>query len=396
MFSGKKVAFGITGGIAAYKAAEVVSWLNQNHCRVQVLMTPGACEFITPLTMRTLSGHDVAVKEFAASDNIPIAHISTVSDADLLIILPATANIMAKAAHGIADDLLSSAILAAPCPILWAPAMNVHMYENSATQENVRKLAAWGHSFIEPGEGMLACGTIGRGRLADIAVIKEKITSALLPRQDFAGKKILVTAGPTVEPIDPVRYITNRSSGKMGYAIAVAARERGGEVTLVSGPVHLTVPAGVNLVRVETAEEMLQAVLNAYDTADIVIKAAAVADYRPVRAAEHKLKKDSADLTLVLEENADILKELGSKKSRQILVGFAAETEDLLTNAQKKLVEKNLDLIVANDVTKPGAGFDVDTNILTIISKTVCKNLPQMTKYQAAEAVLDAVLELKK
>ncbi len=395
MFAGKKVAFGVTGGIAAYKAAEVVSWLHQNHCHVQVLMTPEACRFITPLTMRTLSGHDVAVEEFAASDNIPIAHISTVSDVDLLVVLPATANIMAKTAHGIADDLLSSAILAAPCPILWAPAMNVHMYENPVTQENIAKLAARGQSFIEPGEGMLACGTLGKGRLADMEIIKEKITSALLPRQDFAGKNILVTAGPTREAIDPVRYITNRSSGKMGYAIAAAAQRRGGRVTLVSGPVHLTAPAGVNLIGVETASEMRQAVLDAYDTADIVIKAAAVADYRPVQAAAHKLKKNAGGLTLLLEENADILKELGNKKSRQILVGFAAETDDMLANAQKKLAEKNLDLIVANDVTKPGAGFDVDTNILTIISRTDCKSLPQMTKYQAAEAVLDAVLNLQ-
>ena len=394
MFSGKKVTFGITGGIAAYKAAEVVSWLHHEHCQVQVVMTKAACEFIQPLTLRTLSGHDVAVEEFAASDNIPIAHISSIAEADLLVILPATANILAKAAWGIADDLMSSMVLAATCPILWAPAMNVNMYQNIATQENLARLAARGHHFIEPGEGMLACGDIGKGRLADLAAIQTAITKELLPKQDFIGKRVLVTAGPTQEPIDAVRYITNRSSGRMGYALAAAAQARGAKVHLISGPVTIPPPFGVTLERVKTAKEMQQAVLNVFDNNDVVIKAAAVADYRPVLQSDHKMKKNGGDWELVLTENPDILKDLGARKTRQILVGFAAETDDLLANARKKLIEKNLDFIVANDVSQPGAGFDVDTNMITILSRDGADVKPLLSKTAAAHAVLDVVATL--
>ncbi len=395
MFAARRITVGITGGIAAYKAAELVSWLTKNNADVHVIMTPSACEFITPLTLRTLSTHAVATEMFTSSD-LHVPHIN-LSTCDLFVVVPATANVIAKYAHGIADDLISSSLLATTAPVLIAPAMNVHMYQNVATQQNIEVLQQRGVHFVEPGVGRLACGTEGIGRLADLDIIEKAICDLLLPQQDFKGLHVLVTAGPTREPIDPVRYLGNRSSGKMGYAIAEAAQKRGAKVTLVSGPVNLPAPSGVELVSVESAHQMYDAVWQRYPQTDIVIKAAAVADFKVKQIAPVKIKK-SKDLVLELVANEDILTSLGQKKEKQILVGFAAETNDLVANATKKLKEKNLDLIVANDVSEAGAGFEIDTNIITTIAADAAaykqKQWPKMTKREAAEVILDTICQL--
>lgn len=398
MFSGKKIVFGVTGGIAAYKAADIVSWLTKNNAEVHVVMTENATKIISPLTLQTLSKRPVVLDEFATGHGWQVVHITLVENADLFAVIPATANFLAKAAGGIADDALTSSVLAATCPMLIAPAMNVHMFENPATQNNLETLKSRGWQIVEPATGMLACGYEGKGKLPDLEVLQKSLSEALLPKKDFAGKKVIVTAGPTSEPLDPVRYITNKSSGKMGYAIAKAAANRGADVVLVSGKTALKPPVVANKIRtinVVSAEDMKEAVFAEYDNCDIVIKAAAVADYRAAEVSDTKIKKNDDELILKLVKNPDILKELGKAKKHQILVGFAAETNNLLDYAKRKLKEKNLDFIVANDVSRSDAGFDVDTNVITIINaKGEAKEYNKCTKIEAAENILDAVSEI--
>ncbi len=395
MFRNKKVVLGITGGISAYKCADIASWLRKNGAEVHCVMTKNATEFISPLVFQTLTGRPVVVDEFATGHGWQVVHISLVENADLFAIVPATANVIAKIAHGIADDAFTSSVLAATCPKIIAPAMNCDMYNNVATQSNIATLADRGWNIINPAKGMLACGVEGVGKLPPVEEIEARITEMLLPKNDFAGKKVVVTAGPTSEPIDPVRYITNRSSGKMGYAIAEAAAARGAEVVLVSGKTKLLEPVGVKTVQVESAVEMREAVLAEFETADVVLKAAAVADYRVAAPSDRKIKKtgDNDNMILELVKNPDILAELGSKKTHQFLVGFAAETHDVEAYAKDKLVRKNADLLVANDVSQANAGFDVDTNIITIFSKSGEKTAyPMSSKVVAANNILDKVL----
>lgn len=395
MFENKKVVLGVSGGIAAYKAADITSWLAQNGAEVHCVMTEAATKFISPVVLQALSGREVVVDEFVTGPGWGIVHIDLVADADLLAIIPATANIIAKIAHGIADDALTSTVLAATCPLFIAPAMNTHMFENAATQQNLQALSERGWHILQPAEGHLACGTVGAGKLPSVDVIKAELTNLLLPKQDFLGKKVLVTAGPTSEPIDPVRYISNRSSGKMGYAVAEAAKARGAEVVLVSGPVNIPAPAGVKVVPVGSALQMRGAVLAEYPDSDVVIKAAAVADYRVEAPADHKIKKtdDCDELVLRLVKNPDILQELGECKQQQFLVGFAAETNNVEDYARKKLKKKNADILVANDVSRSDAGFDVDTNKITIFEADGTKTeYPLASKRETADFILDAVL----
>lgn len=395
MLKGKCVILGVTGGIAVYKAVELLRLLKKAEATVHVVMTRSACEFVTPLTFQTLSGNPVHTEMFNLITEQEIGHISLADRADLFIIAPATANFIGKLANGIADDLLTTTVMATKAPVLIAPAMNVNMYENRIYQENEAKLLRHGYLFAAPVSGYLACGWEGKGKLQEPAVIIEEAVKAVSPK-DMAGLKVLVTAGPTREPIDPVRYISNHSSGRMGYAIARDAGLRGAEVTLVSGPSEIAAPAGVKLVRVESAAEMQAAVLSVAADFDVIIKAAAVADYRVAEPAGQKLKKKSDRLTLELVKNDDILAELGKRKhERQILVGFAAETENLEANAAAKLATKNLDMIVANDVSLPGAGFNVDTNIVRILRRDgSCETLPLMGKDEVAGVICDRLLGL--
>lgn len=397
MFAGKRITVGITGGIAAYKAADIVSWLTQQGAQVQVAMTRGACEIIQPLTLKTLSGRPVALDLFDEAGHLHVPHID-LADCDALLVLPATANILAKAAHGIADDLLSATLLAITAPVLLFPAMNMHMYANPATQANLQTLRQRGYRLVEPAEGRLACGTVGPGRLPDTEILKAEIRSFFQPDSSLCGKNVLITAGPTYEYIDPVRFIGNRSSGKMGYALAAAAAMRGARVTLVSGPTSLADPATVQVVRVTSAQEMYDAVWQVYPQTDIVIAAAAVADYRPDQQTAQKIKKGGAQ-SMQLVPNADILASLGAAKGQHILVGFAAETQNLTAYAEQKLREKNLDMIVANDVLQSGAGFEGDTNVITILwpdatGENHIEQLPLMSKRQAAERILEQICTL--
>lgn len=397
MLAGKRITLGVSGGIAAFKAAQLVSTLTSGGAEVRVIMTRSAMEFVKPLTFEVLSGHRVHTDLFEPSGDGTVQHIELATQADLLLVVPATANIIGKAACGIADDLLSTVVMAARCPVLFCPAMNVNMYKNPVVQRNLATLRDLGCHFVEPGVGRLACGAQGPGRLADLEAIQEKIELLLAPEGDLRGLTVLVTAGPTLEPLDPVRYLSNRSSGKMGYAVAGAAARRGARVVLVSGPTALKAPPGVELVSVESAAQMYDAVLERFSRADVVVKSAAVADYRPMRAAGQKIKKQAGTLVLELEKNPDILAELGRKKEHQILVGFAAETEDLEDNARRKVAGKNLDLLVANDVTLPGAGFGTDTNIAKLVYPDgTVKPLPKMSKKDLAHRILDEVLELRK
>lgn len=394
MVNGKNIVVGVTGGIAAYKTVELVSRLKKAGAKVHVIMTRAATNFVTPLTFREISSNPVTIDMWTEPKNWNIEHIALANLADLFLIAPATANIIGKLANGIADDMLSTTVMATNAPVILAPAMNVNMYQNSIVQKNICTLSEHGYHIIEPEYGMLACGVEGPGRLPDPAVIIDKVISLFKTTSDLSGKKVLVTAGGTREPIDPVRYIGNRSSGKMGYAIASAAARRGAHVTLVSGPTNLAEPKGVKIIRVETALEMKNAVLNEFEDCDIVIKAAAVADYRPQHAAQHKIKKSEETLNLVLEKNPDILKELGQLKTHQVLIGFAAETRDLIDNAKDKLARKNLDMIIANDVTAPGAGFNADTNIVKLIYRDGhMEELPKMTKNKLADIILDKIGE---
>lgn len=390
------VVLGVTGGIAAYKAAEIVSRLKKLGADVRVIMTKNACEFITPLTLETLSVNPVVCDTFERARTWEVEHIALAARADLFLIAPATANIMAKMAAGLADDMLSTTVLATHAPILLAPAMNTAMWENPVTQENREKLARRGVRFVGPAEGHLACGTTGKGHIASVEDIVSQACALLCPVRDLQGRRVLVTAGPTREPLDPVRYLTNRSSGKMGYALAEAAAARGAEVTLLTGPVSLDVPAGVTALRFETTQDLFVLALEHAPEQDVVIQAAAPADYRAQTVALHKIKKaDGEPLTLSLVENPDVAKALGGRKRPgQIFVGFAAETDDVLAHARQKLERKRLDLIVANDVTRPGAGFDVDTNIVTLVSHEDIRELPILSKREVADRILDRVLEL--
>ncbi|MBO5167778.1 MAG: bifunctional phosphopantothenoylcysteine decarboxylase/phosphopantothenate--cysteine ligase CoaBC [Phascolarctobacterium sp.] len=396
--NGKKIALGVTGGIAVYKAVDLVSRLRKQGAEVRVIMTEHAQQFVTPLTFKEISGNKVAVSMWDSNQEFNVEHISLANWADAFVVAPATANILAKMANGIADDLLSTTLLAAQAPVIVCPAMNTGMYQNPITQENIAKLEAHGVTVMPPAVGYLACGVSGPGRLPEPQQIVEFIDDFFAKKDgDMVGLKVLVTAAGTREPIDPVRFVGNRSSGKMGYAIAQAAAQRGAEVLLVTGPSALAIPANVKGVKVETTNEMLEAVMEAYDKMDVVIKAAAVADYRPRDVADQKIKKKTDDaLTVVMDKNPDILKELGARKAHQVLVGFAAETQNLLDNAREKIVKKNLDMIVANDVTAAGAGFNTDTNIVKFLYPSgEVRSLEQMAKTEVANLLLDAVMELK-
>ena len=398
LLKGKKIVLGVTGGIAVYKAVDLVSRLRKQGAEVRVVMTEHAQQFVTPLTFKEISGNAVATSMWNSNQEFNVEHIALANWADVFVVAPATANILAKMAHGLADDLLSTTLLAAQAPIIVCPAMNTGMYENAVTQENIASLQAHGVTVMTPATGFLACGTSGAGRLPEPAEIVEFI-KAFFARScgDMKGMRVLVTAAGTREPIDPVRYVGNRSSGKMGYAIAQAAAERGAEVTLVSGPSVLTPPANVKTVQVETTQQMMDACLAVYGV-DIVIKAAAVADYRPHDVADQKIKKKTDDaLTVVMDKNPDILKALGERKEKQFLVGFAAETQNLVANAKEKICKKNLDMIVANDVTLQGAGFNADTNIVKFLFPDgEVRELEKMTKAEVAEELLNTVLRLRK
>ena len=398
MLNGKKIALGVTGGIAVYKAVDLVSRLRKQGAEVRVIMTEHAQQFVTPLTFKEISGNKVAVSMWDSNQEFNVEHIALANWADAFVVAPATANILAKMANGIADDLLSTTLLAAQAPIIVCPAMNTGMYQNSITQENIEKLQKHGVTVMPPAVGYLACGVTGPGRLPEPQQIVEFIDAFFAKKDgDMVGMKVLVTAAGTREPIDPVRFVGNRSSGKMGYAIAQAAAQRGAEVLLVTGPSALEIPPNVNGVKVESTNEMLEACMEAYEKMDVVIKAAAVADYRPRDVADQKIKKKTDDaLTVVMDKNPDILKELGARKAHQILVGFAAETQNLLDNAREKIVKKNLDMIVANDVTAAGAGFNTDTNIVKFLFPSgEVRSLEQMAKTQVANILLDTVMELK-
>ncbi len=398
MLQGKHVVLGVTGGIAAYKACEVVSRLRKLHAEVDVIMTQNAAKLVQPLTFETLSNRPVCIDTFSRTESWDVKHISLAQKADIMVVAPATANIMAKMAHGIADDMLSTTLLATKAPVLIAPAMNTGMWTNEATQQNLAVLRSRGIQTVGPDSGFLACGDTGSGRMSEPAEIVEAIVSILCPKRDLEGMKVLVTAGPTVERIDPVRYLTNDSSGKMGYAIAEAAHKRGAEVTLVSGPVHIPAPNGVHVVPITSTMSLYDTMMELCGQQNVIIQAAAPADYRVEQVAEQKIKKQSGDpFVLTLVENPDIAKAVGQrKKDGQILVGFAAETQNVMSNAQEKLAKKNLDLIVANDVTAEGAGFGVDTNIVTLITAEAYDSLPKMTKREVADRILNKVLSLRK
>lgn len=398
MLTGKKILLCVTGGIAVYKAAALTSKLTQGGAHVKVILSESAAKFVAPLTFQALSRHDVYTDTFDEKDSKVIAHIDLADWADLILVAPATANVIGKLANGIADNMVTTTLLAATSPIWLAPAMNVHMYSHPAVQKNIETLYDFGCRFIEPSEGYLACGYVGKGRLEEPEKITEIISDFFKPsRLKFTGRKVVITAGPTREKIDPVRYITNHSSGKMGYAIAEAAVSAGAEVVLISGPVSINAPAGLKLIKVESAEEMYQAAINEFDYADIVIKTAAVSDYRPKVTSVHKMKKQPGDEVLELERTKDILFELGQRKKEQILIGFAAETEQVEEYAKGKLMKKNADMIVANNVTAEGAGFGTDTNIVTLYKKDgSSEKLPLMSKKDVAEKILEEAAKLLK
>ena len=397
MLKGKKIVVGVTGGIAAYKAAEFVRLLVKAEADVHVVMSENAQKFILPLTFQTLSGNPVVTDPFTLFEDAEIGHIALADLAELVVILPATANIIGKIANGIADDFLSTMVMATKAPVLFVPSMNVNMWQNKALQKNIQTLLEMGYQLLEPGEGELACHWYGKGRLPELNEVVEKMED-ILSTKDLKGEQVLITGGPTQEPIDPVRFITNRSSGKMGYALAKIAMRRGAEVILITGPTSLPLPRkDFKFLPVRSAEEMRKAVLNSLEGSSVVIKAAAVSDYRPKVISEKKIKKGESDTTLALERTKDILEELGKKKGNRILIGFAAETEDLIANAKKKLKEKNLDFIVVNDVTQPGSGFSSDTNQVKIIYPSgQVKDLPLMTKEEVSQLILDEVVGLLK
>ena len=394
MLSGKTIVLGVSGGIACFKAAALASRLVKQNAAVQVIMTENATKFVTPLTFEQLTGRKALVDTFDRHFQHKVEHVAVADDADCVLIAPATANVLAKLAHGLADDMLTTTVLACDCPKAAAPAMNTKMYENPVTQDNLALLRRYGWEIVEPGSGRLACGAEGKGRLPEPEELEEVCLHALAHAKDLSGKRFLVTAGPTQEDLDPVRYLTNRSTGRMGYAVAKAAARRGAQVTLVSGPTALPAPAYVDFVPVRTASEMYEAVMRFADEADVIVKAAAVADYRPAVTADNKIKKKDGELSIPLARTRDILGELGRrKKPGQFLCGFSMETENMLENSKAKLAKKNLDLIAANNVKVPGAGFAVDTNVLTLISPEGVTELPLLTKDAAADALLDEIVK---
>ncbi|MBU7592064.1 bifunctional phosphopantothenoylcysteine decarboxylase/phosphopantothenate--cysteine ligase CoaBC [Metabacillus halosaccharovorans] len=400
MISGKKILLCVSGGIAVYKAAALTSKLVQAGAEVKVIMSHSAMEFVSPLTFQALSRNDVFFDTFDEKNSKVIAHIDLADWADLVLVAPATANVIGKLANGIADNMLTTTLLATTAKVWIAPAMNVHMYDNPAVQKNIQTLYNYGYEFIEPSEGFLACGYIGKGRLEEPEKILTLVSNYFEKQEHgepLKNVKVLITAGPTREKVDPVRYFTNHSSGKMGYAIAEEAAKLGANVTLITGPTSVNFPIYVDVVKVESADEMYQQVMNYYPNADVVIKSAAVADYRPIHTFEQKMKKSQDHLVIEMEKTTDILKELGRQKRQQILVGFAAETNDLEQYAKKKLQSKNLDLIVANNITTEGAGFGTDTNIVTIYDRNLTKTeLPLLTKTEVARKLLEKVQSLVK
>lgn len=398
MLNQKTVVIGISGGIAVYKVLDVISKLKKIGVNIHVIMTKSATEFVTPLSFQSLSQNYVVCDMFEEPKTWDVEHISLAKKADVFLVAPATANVIGKIANGIADDMLTTTIMATKAKVLIAPAMNTNMYENPIVQKNISILKELGYKFVEPDSGRLACGDVGKGKLSTPDNIVNNIIDLLTQKQDLKGKKIMVTAGPTIESIDPMRYITNRSSGKMGYSIANEAIKRGADVTLISGPTNLTPPQNLKkLIKIESAEDMYKAVINNLNENDVIIKSAAVADYKPKNYSEQKIKKSDDDLIIELDRNKDIAYEIGKIKNNKILIGFAAETNDILDNAMKKIKKKNLDFIVANDLTKEGAGFGSDTNIVKIIDKEGnITDYPKMKKEEVANVILDKIKSLIK
>ncbi len=395
MMREKCILLGVTGSIAAYKIASLTSALVKEGAQVHVLMTENATQFISPLTFETLTGQKCLVQTFDRNFQYHVAHVELAKQADLLLIAPASADVIGKLAHGIADDMLTTTALACQCPILLAPTMNTRMYENPVVQDNLQRLKNYGMHVLDPQVGYLACREVGAGKMPEPETLFEAIALEIAQEKDLSGRKIMVTAGPTQESLDPVRFISNHSSGKMGYALAKAAAQRGAVVTLISGPVALKPPMGVTVQQVLTAQEMFEAVTQNSQEQDIIIKAAAVADYRPAQVSEEKIKKDSSALTLTLEKTRDILQYLGDhKRQGQILCGFSMETQQLIENSREKLRKKNLDLIVANDLKTEGAGFAGDTNVITLITRESEQAFDLMSKEEAAHKILDCVVEL--
>lgn len=393
MLQGKTVVLAVTGSIAAYKMANLASMLMKLHADVQVLMTQNATQFINPITFETLTGQKCLIDTFDRNFQYSVEHVALAKRADVVLVAPASANVIGKIANGIADDMLTTTVMACPCPKIISPAMNTNMYENSIVQENLMKLKRHGYTVIEPAVGLLACKDVGAGKLPSEEVLLGYIRKEIRFTKDLKGKKILVTAGPTVEALDPVRFISNHSTGKMGYALAQVAMERGAEVTLVTGPTQLAYPPFVKVVSVRSAEEMFEAVTAVSNEQDIIIKAAAVADYTPETVADEKIKKVDGDSSITLKRTKDILKYLGEHKpGHQFLCGFSMETENMLENSRRKLEKKNLDMVVANNLKVAGAGFGVDTNVVTLIHKGGIKELPQMSKEEVAVAILDEIL----
>ena len=396
MFKGKNIILGVTSSIAAYKSANVASALVKKGCNVNVLMTENATNFINPLTFEELTKHKCIIDTFDRNVQYNVAHISLAVSADAFIIAPASANVIGKIANGIADDMLTTTVMACKCPVIISPAMNTNMYENPIVQDNLAKLERFGYIIVPPAEGRLACGAIGKGKMPDEQVLLDYLERALSDKQDFKGKRVLVTAGPTQESIDPVRYITNHSSGKMGYAVARQAMLRGAEVTLVSGKVNLPPVPFVKMIYITTAEDMYNAVTAEFENTDIVIKAAAVADFRPKRIADDKLKKADGMDSIELEPTKDILKELGKNKKDRFICGFSMETKNMTENSRKKLENKNLDMIVCNNLKVEGAGFQGDTNVVTVIDKTNITELGIMSKTEVADKIFDRIAEINK
>lgn len=392
MLKGKTVVLAVTGSIAAYKIANLASMLGRLRADVQVLMTQNATRFINPITFETLTGKKCLIDTFDRNFQYSVEHVALAKKADVVLVAPASANVIGKIANGIADDMLTTTVMACPCPKIISPAMNTNMYENSIVQENLAKLKRHGYTVIEPDVGILACKDVGVGKLPSEEVLLDYIKREIRFEKDFAGKKVLITAGPTVEAIDPVRFISNHSSGRMGYALARVAMERGAEVTLVTGPTSLACPPFVKVIRIQSAQDMFEAVTSVSAQQDIIIKAAAVADYTPVSVAEEKIKKSESNGTIELKRTKDILKYLGEhKKEDQLLCGFSMETENMLANSKKKLECKNLDMVIANNLKVEGAGFGVDTNVITIITKDTVTELPLMTKEEAAVEIFNHI-----
>ena len=394
MLQGKTVVLGVTGSIAAYKIANLASMLKKMDAKITVLMTQNATNFINPITFETLTGNKCLIDTFDRNFQYSVEHVSIAKSADVVLVAPASANVIGKLANGIADDMLTTTVMACRCKKIISPAMNTNMYENPIVQDNIDKLKRFGMEIIEPTSGYLACGDTGAGKLPSEEVLLEYILKEVLYEKDLAGKKILISAGPTREAIDPVRYITNHSTGKMGYAIAKHCMRRGAQVTLVTGKTQLPRPMFMNVIDITTAAEMFEAVKENYEDMDIIIKSAAVADYRPANVADNKIKKADGDMSIALERTTDILGFLGeNKKEGQFLCGFSMETQNMIENSNKKLIKKNLDMIVANNLKESGAGFGTDTNIVTLITREDCINLPIMTKDDVAKAIIDNILK---